>query len=853
MSDPMKDLDTGSDTEHPRVKFWRRELENAQKREKKFRREALRVVDIYEGERKAENSFNVLFSNTETLLPACYNQLPRPLVNRRFQDDDPLGKNAAMVMERTLSALADSGDAEYQPFGALMEQAVLGALVPGRGVTWFKYDAEFSESSERREKNAEGKNAPEKKAELPEDADDTAKDAQREVEGDEILTTPQEKVSYETVCGEDVDYDAFCFGPGRQWVNVPWVARYHLMTEADATESFGKETAGKMKFQTATKVGVEGWKKSNEEEQEPQGTENVSPVWEIWNKEKKEVIFYSPSYKDDLLKVVEDPYGLSGFFPCPPPLHFLLKRSKLVPTPLYVLYEEQAKELNRITTRINKILGALKVRGFYDGTMQGLKTLLEADDNTLIPAQNVAALQQGQNLQNSVWFMPFDVLVSALQALWQGREEIKDTIYEITGMADIMRGEGAASAPATLQTIKNQWGTLRLKRWQRYVQEYVRGCLRIMGELAGKNFSLETFAQVTNLDFALPKDIKQAQATLQQINQQMMQMQAQAAAQPQMGPPGMTGGSPQPPGAGPVAPPGMPAGPAGPPPPPQPPPLPPQMQQAMEQAQAVLQKPAWEEVVGLLRNDMQRYYRIDIETNSTIAADTQEDKDNVSDGLTGLSQTMQAFLPMVQSGAMTMGALKAIMLASVRKFEFGRECEDAIKAMPDELPPPPPDPSAPSPEELDAKKQEAQVKIQVAQGKLQLAGMEGQNAQQEMQQKAQESQMKMAQAQRDEEAAQKQHQVKLAQMDLQMMEIAMKKQVSQMTLEQKQQELAMKGQGMMMEAETDRLNAGLQREGAMRDAKTQATLAQASVQTAQTKAKAAKQAAAAKPKGNGSA
>src|SRR4249920_3435553 len=163
MSDPLRDAErSDSSAEHPRVVFWRKELENAQKREKRFRREAQRVVDIYEGERRAENSFNVLFSNTETLLPACYNQLPRPLVSRRFQDEDELGKHSAKAMERVLSSLADSGDAEYQPLSALMEQAVLGALVPGRGVTWFKYDAEFTgDSSERSEKNTE----------LPEDAD----------------------------------------------------------------------------------------------------------------------------------------------------------------------------------------------------------------------------------------------------------------------------------------------------------------------------------------------------------------------------------------------------------------------------------------------------------------------------------------------------------------------------------------------------------------------------------------------------------------------------------------------------------------------------------------------------------
>lgn len=786
----------GADDEElaTRTRFWQKELKNALKREHGYRKNAERIVKIYEADTRAENSFNVLFSNTETLLPACYNQMPRPFVDRKFKDADPQGKLAAQALERALAALQDSGNAEYEPFSTLMEYAVLGALVPGRGVTWFKYEADFEEATE--------------KVELPPDADLTQETAEDDVTGDDALEIPNERVKYETVCGEDLEYDEVLLGPGRQWSKIPWVARSHFMTEQDAVKNFGRKKAALLVYNSGESAGGE-WKKRQPEESYPQGSQNVALVWEIWNKEKREVLFYAPQTDDSscILKICEDPYELSGFFPCPEPLHFLLKRSKMTPTPLYVLYEEQAKELNKITTRINKILNALKIRGFYDGTIGGLKTLLEAEDNTLLPATNVAAMQAGQNLQNSIWLMPLEALISTLQSLWQGREELKNTIYEITGMADIMRGEGAASAPAALQNIKNQWGTLRLKRYQRYVQEYVRGCLRIMGELAAKHFSIDTFAQITDLDFATPEEIAEAQKTMNAVQEQMMLMAQQQQQSQMQGPPPTQGGMPAGgDGSGAPPPPGVPGGPpqqpdqsqqgqslppqaadqsgAGPAPAPQPPQLPPQMQQAVEQAQEVLAKPAWEDVLELLRTDLQRNFRIDIETNSTIAADTQEDKDDISDAMQALGTMFQSFIPMVQQGILTMPVVKSVLLTVARKFAFGREMEDAVNAMADQLPPPQ-QPAGPSPAEQQATEAEAQAKTQAAQLSMQVAQRQEEAAQQK-------HAFDMQKMQRDEQMAQQRHAYDMAKLQGQM------------------QELAMKGQTAEVQAQADQTKAGMQ-------------------------------------------
>ena len=354
------------------------------------------------------------------------------------------------------------------------------------------------------------------------------------------------------------------------------------------------------------------------------------------------VRFLAPSYPAGFVKEVEDPLQLSGFFPMPRPLVLFPKISSLVPVPLYTMYEEQAKELNRITVRINKIVQALKVRGFYDSTLEGLEKVLAADDNVLIPAENVAAMQQGQTLEKAIWLMPLEKLVAVLQQLYVQRQQIKQVIYEITGISDILRGASVASETATAQNIKNQWGTLRLKKMQKQVARYVRDCLRIMGEVALTKFSQQTLSQMTGLQFPTAQQKQQAQMVLQQLQAQAQQM----AQQPSM--PGQ--------------------------PPAQPPAPPPQVM-------AAAQLPSWEEIMGLLTNDLQRNYRIDIETNSTVDAEATEDKQNMGEFLNAIAQFMNGAAPLVQQGVLPFDAAKSILLAVTRRYRFGPEVEDELKKM----------------------------------------------------------------------------------------------------------------------------------------------------------------------------
>lgn len=683
----------------PKVQSWLTELDSARKRLKDYRKDASRVVKLYEGGKASESPFNILYSNTETLAPALYNNLPRPVVQRRFKDDDPLGKVASDVARRSLEFLIDNELGTYTPFDNLMQQAVLEALVPGQGVTRFKYDASIVEQPEP--------------ANPTEGQEDATGEGDVEAEVGETHAEPAEQVEYETVCGEAVPWDRFLHGYAKQWKDVPWVAFEHFMTREELVKNFGEELGHRVPLNISGKESGQQSDDGDNDDTKLADAEGVTlaHVFEIWDKETKMVRFLAPSYPAGFVKEVEDPLELSGFFPMPQPLSLFPKISSLIPVPLYTMYEEQAKELNRVTVRINKIVQALKVRGFYDSTLEGLDKVLTADDNILIPAENVAAMQQGQTLEKAIWLMPLEKLVAVLQQLYVQRQQVKQVIYEITGISDILRGASVASETATAQNIKNQWGTLRLKKMQKQVSRYVRDCLRIMGEIAMTRFSQQTIAQMTGLQFPSAQQKQQAQAVLQQI-----QMQAQA--------------QPQAPGQ-----------------PPAPPQAPP------PQIAAAAQLPSWDEIMGLLTNDLQRNYRVDVETNSTVDAEATEDKANMGEFLNAIAQFMNGAAPLVQQGVLPFDAAKSILLAVTRRYRFGPEVEDDLKKM---QPPQPQGNGADAKAKVDLESAQAEQKV-----KMEMLAMDKQL-------KEAETAAKMEELKRKGELAAAQHAAKLQELRLKM-------------------------------------------------------------------------------------
>jgi hypothetical protein len=683
------------------VAVWFKELEAARKREETFRKNGQRILNIYDATKdddKAEDTpFNILYSNTETLHPALYSTLPRPVVQRRFKDEDPLGKAAADAGKRVLEFLLDTNLDNYTTYDDAFKFSTLDALLPGRAVISLKYDNETEEQP----------------------------------------TEGEESTSYlksELVCPEHRQWNRVLFGYAKSWVKVPWVSYEEYIDKAEAERLFDKEIAAKLVF--SKEEPETDAKNKKVEDDKHQGERETCRIYQIWDKDGgRKVRYISEAYTEGFLKEEEDPLGLTGFFNCPKPLQFFQKTHSLIPTALYVLYESQAKELNELTRRIKHVTKAIKARGLYDGELGvDLEKLMEASDAELVPCDKSSSLAAEKGLQNAIWFMPVQELIITLRELYAAREQCKQVIYEITGISDILRGATKASETLGAQKIKTQWGGLRLKRYQNEVARYVRDLLRMTLELAANKFSEETWAKMTGLPFLLSTQYNELTAVAQALQQQLA-----------MVPPAMAGpqGAPAPP---------------------------PQVQQ-LQQIKQQLQAPQWSQVLALLKNDLQRAYRIDIETNSTIEPDATEDKEMITEVMTAIGQVLNGVGPLVAKGVLPFEAAQVMLLTIIRRFRFGTELEDTIKAM-----------KQPQPE------QDGAAQAQAAQQQLQL---------QQKQAEAEISfQYKQEQMALQEKTMQAEMQAKQREMDLAMqeMELQMKQKQFQMEQQMATQSLQVKAQ-----------------------------------------------------------
>ena len=171
-----------------------------------------------------------------------------------------------------------------------------------------------------------------------------------------------------------------------------------------------------------------------------------------------------------------------------------------------------------------------------------------------------------------------------------------------------------------------------------------------------------------------------------------------------------------------------------------------QQVQLPPELQKVLNTPTWEDILEVLRNDLQRAYKIDIQTNSTVDAEATEDKANIAEFMNALAQFFNAIAPAVQAGALPFEAAKTLLLAIVRRFRFGPEVEDELLKMV------PPQPQGQGDEgaaeaaklELQAKQQELQLKASAMQQEMAFKSAEHEFRMKELQQKSALAEAKFA-------------------------------------------------------------------------------------------------------------
>jgi hypothetical protein len=616
---PQGSLETRQDVEPGGaglVQLWLDAIAVADKEEEKWRTRAKQVSDLYRdsGDRTTRR-FNILYANVETIVPALYNSVPVPDVRRRFSDKDDAGRQVSQIIERALSYSVDAYD-----FDTVMADAVRDEQVVGRGISRVRY-------------------------------------APSVVDG----------YTYEEARCEHVQWSDFRRGPGRKWSDVPWIAFKHLLTR-DQLIQLNEKVGGAIPLDTIPD-GVT----RKDDQSEPPDLFKRGLVWEIWDSQAREVVFIAPAYKDDVLRREPDPLGLQGFFPIPRPLYDLDATDTLLPTVPYDIYRDQAEELDRITRRITALVSALKWRGVAAGEIvSSIAQLQDKADGEFVPTENAGAfLSGGGSIDKAIWLMPIEQAAMVLKELYGQREQIKSTIYELCGIADIMRGQTDPRETKGAQQIKAQWGSLRLQRKQSDVARYARDLFRLKAEIICGKFSTENLSLMTGIEIT-------------------------------------------------------------------------------------------PDVEKLLRSDILRQYRIDIETDSTIRADLTRAQENMSAFLQGFAQYIQAVGPAVQQGAMPMDVATDLLTSFARAFKLGRQAEDALERLGTQAQQGMPGQAQAQQSqqmEMQAQQQAMQMEQMKLQGQMQVEQVKGQAAMQQ----AQTDQMR---AQQDAQFAQAEHALKMEELEL---------------------------------------------------------------------------------------
>lgn len=487
------------------------EVELYERETRKWDAQAKLILKRYKDDRggdgaveSQERRFNVLWSNTQNLLPACYARNPKPDVQRRFKDADPIGRVSSDVLERCLSYYCDTDQ-----FAGTARSCVLDYLLPGRGTAWVRYDPHFKP------------------------AEEVTDDVGRGDANDEELAP--EVLDYEDVISDYVHRDDFGHNICRTWDELWCGWRKVYMTKRELrnrfseplTKKYGREKAADM----LARWPMDYVQKDLTGKTIDDGVQK-SIVYELWDKNKRVACWFNKGMPD-ALDVRPDPLKLDKFFPFPKPLLANLTNDSLIPTPLYKEYQDQAAQLDELTNRIAQMTRCLKVVGVYDASAEGINRMFnEGTENELIPVQqwSVFAGEKG-GMKGAMELLDIQMIAAALIDAYEARDKVKQDLDEITGMSDIIRGATEASETATAQKLKAGFAGQRISDMQKDVQRFIRETIRIMADVICNHVSDDTIKQISGVRLL-------TQAEKQQYQQaKMMAQQGQGAVQPPPLPP----------------------------------------------------------------------------------------------------------------------------------------------------------------------------------------------------------------------------------------------------------------------------------------------------------------------------
>lgn len=464
----------------PEVKHWLDHISGYDREFKTWSNRVKKIVKIYRDNDRAAStanpaSFNILWSNVQVVQPAVFARLPKPDVSRRFGDQDQVGRVAALILERGLSYEIE----HYPDYRATMKNSVLDRFLGGRGTAWVRYEPHIVA-------------LPGQPADGVQVSDDADQDAPEQ----------QEEIEYECAPTDYVNWEDFGHTLARTWEEVTGVWRKVQMNRAALVKRFGEKVGRRIPCDTKPDTGSTQMRVGD-----ASGDASAQAcIYEIWDKTTSEVLWLSKSL-GEIVDRRPDPLRLENFWPCPRPLFATMTNDTLIPVPDYKLYQDQAKQLSKLAAKIDGLIDMLEVKGVYDAAIPELARLLkEAGNGDLIPVKSFQAFSEKMGLKGSIDILDITPIVAALNEAYTAVEAVKNAIYELMGISDIVRGSSDPRETLGAQKLKGQFGSMRLRSMQDDVVMFATELLQIKAQIMCQHFQPETLLRIAAADQLSPQD-----------------------------------------------------------------------------------------------------------------------------------------------------------------------------------------------------------------------------------------------------------------------------------------------------------------------------------------------------------
>lgn len=537
--------------------YWKQQIETAKSNLKNYFKDAETCEKAYHN---TDMNYNVFYSNVEILNANLCISNPKPDIQRRFLkrlEKDKLKSNTYAMVAKVLNGAVEFVS-DVSDLDEQLSIAIKNSVINGRGILWLDYEPTIS------------------------------------------VENGEEYVSDREIRIESLNPQEFLYSSAEKEKDIWWVARRHLLSREDIKRRFGySPTEPELQF------------KQEDETQLKRGE-----VWEIWDKNSRKRAFILLSdVRQKFLEVTDDPYKLDGFFPCDT-LEFVTNYT--TPIPEYMIYRKQAELLEVVCKKAAQVEDEVKYVTLIGSQDKGIAQRITAAQNgdvLSIPTDNMVGAAE-----SLIATTPVDKAILLLEHLQVEKEKLKQNIYDITGISDIMRGATDSQETATAQKIKGLFGSLRFQTRQKKVQNFRKNIYKLIAEIIAEHYDEQTLSEMTCTYLPTDED---------KMNIVLAQKQG-LASQDQLN---------------------------------------------------ELTEPTWGDVMYILRNDKLRNYTVDIETVATAFDDLEQQNAAIKD-LTQLylsmvqysdslsPATLKGFIPLIKMN------LSSVKISSA----VGNQLEEAIES-----------------------------------------------------------------------------------------------------------------------------------------------------------------------------